>query len=453
MTIDRLSLAAASLALLAAGLCLPHPGLAQEMTSREVVQPLPTQEVQRLNRALVDLAKRPRDIDALVEAGTAALEVGDLDGAVGFFGRARELEPDDADVALGLARVYLRSGRASDALVQFARALSGGIAARELLTDQALAFDLVGDQPSAQAAYSRALQLNPEDHEARRRLAISHAIVGNRPGFEDALRPLLDSRDMGAFRARAFGLAIFGDQQRAAAIVEQVMPRDLAGRLVPYLAYMPRLTRPQQAAAANLGIFPRAAEIGRDDPRLARFTNESRADRRLEPAGEPLGRGGQTSPSGASPVVGPVASAPAAAATTRVEDAFADLGSGALPDARVSGNAVDIARIAVPREVLAKPATREPQKPLHPARVWVQLATGRDRGALGFDWRRISRNGGDLLARMKPYTTPWGEAHRLLAGPLDTRDKAQELVRALKAKGLDSFVYSSPEGEQIQPVA
>jgi len=54
-----------------------------------------------------------------------------------------------------------------------------------------------------------------------------------------------------AQRARAFGLAIMGDTDRAAAIVEQVMPRDMATRIVPYLAYMPRLTKPQQAAAVK----------------------------------------------------------------------------------------------------------------------------------------------------------------------------------------------------------
>ena len=99
-----------------------------------------------------------------------------------------------------------------------------------------------------------------------------------------------------------------------------------------------------------------------------------------------------------------------------------------------------------------KPKPKEPAKPVHPSRVWVQLATGKNVDALGFDWRRLSRSGGDLLAKLKPHTTPWGEAHRLLAGPIDSREKAQALVRELKAKGLDSFLYVSPEGEEIQPV-
>ena len=154
----------------------------------------------------------------------------------------------------------------------------------------------------------------------------------------------------------------------------------------------------------------------------------------------------------AAPAPAP-APAPEPAAPLRVADAFADLGDDPLPDARVSGDAVDLTRITIKREAPPPPPKpKEPPKPVYPSRIWVQLATGKNVSALGFDWRRLSRSGGDLLAKLKPYTTPWGEAHRLLAGPIDSRDKAQALVRELKAKGLDSFLYVSPEGEEIQPV-
>ena len=481
------SLSAPLLLASAATLFAAVPVAGQEVISREVVQPLPSEEVQRLNRALVALAKAPRDLDALVEAGTAAMGVDDLEAAVGFFGRAADIDPNNPRVALGLGAVYLRSGRPGEAIPQFDRARAAGVPAREVLPDQALAFDLVGEQAAAQAAYAEALTLDPGNDEARRRQAISFAITGNRARFEEALRPLLDKRDMAAFRTRAFGLAILGDQARAAAITEQVMPRDLSSRIVPYLAYMPRLTASQQAAAANLGIFPRAADIGRDDPRLARLATEGQADNRLAPAGEPLGRPAAPTPAPAparvavapapapapapspaqvqapapAPAVVQPAPAPASAPAPapeparplRVADAFADLGDDPLPDARVSGDAVDLTRITIKREAPPPPPKpKEPPKPVYPSRIWVQLATGKNASALGFDWRRLSRSGGDLLAKLKPHTTPWGEAHRLLAGPIDSRDKAQKLVRELKDKGLDSFLYVSPEGEEIQPV-
>ncbi|WP_233999735.1 SPOR domain-containing protein [Porphyrobacter sp. TH134] len=504
----------------------PGTARAQEVISREVVQQLPSGEVQRLNRALVALAQTPRDRDALIEAGQAALGVDDLEAAIGFFGRAAEVDPGHSGAAQGLASVYLRAGRAGEALVQFDRALAAGVPEAAVASDRALTLDLVGEQPAAQAGYLRALQFSPADDEARRRLATSYAISGNRAGFEEALRPLLDKRDMAAQRTRAFGLAIMGDSERATAIVEQVMPRDLATRLVPYLGYMPRLTKPQQAAAANLGIFPRAADIGRDDPRLARFAAEERADNRLAPSGPPLGARALPAPAPtavavpaptttvyAEPVsasaigsvppparvatVAPVnvttaASAPGPVAASvpapllapaplpaplpapqplpapvpaplpqpplRVADAFADLGA-PLPDARVSGDAVDISRIAVKREappppvakpVAEKPKPKEPPKPVHPSRVWVQVATGRKIDALAFDWRRISKEGGKTLASLKPHTARWGQTNRLVVGPVASRDKAEAMVRELKAKGLDSFLWLSDEGEEVQ---
>lgn len=429
MMVSRLSFSAALLAVAAA---LPLQAVAAQQTiSQPVVQALPAPEVQRLNRALVALAKAPRDRDALIEAGQASLGVDDLEAAIGFFGRAAEIDPGSPAVTQGLGSVYLRAGRAGEALLQFERALAAGADERAVLTDKALTLDLVGEQPAAQTTYVRALELDPANDEARRRLAISYAISGNRARFEEALRPLLDRRDMAAQRARAFGLAIMGDSDRATAIVEQVMPRDLAMRLVPYLGYMPRLTKPQQAAAANLGIFPRAADIGRDDPRLARFAAEERADSRLAPSGPPLDARPAPTPVPApqpapepvrvatvTPVAVTAAAVPApvpspapeptfAPATAppappmRVADAFADLLAAPLPDAKVSGDAVDISRIAVKRELPAPPPEKakpkEPPKPVHPSRVWVQVATGKNVKALGFDWRRISKEGARRL--------------------------------------------------------
>lgn len=453
---------------LAAALLPAGVARAQDSVSQPVVQALPSPEVQRLNRALVALAKAPRDRDALVEAGQAALGVDDLEAAIGFFGRAAEVDPGSAAVAQGLGSVYLRAGRAGEALVQFDRALAAGADERTVLPDRALTLDLVGEHPAAQTSYTRALELDPANDEARRRLAISFAISGNRARFEDTLRPLLDRRDMAAQRARAFGLAILGDSDRASAIVEQVMPRDLATRLVPYLGYMPRLTKPQQAAAANLGIFPRAADIGRDDPRLARFAAEERADSRLAPAGAPLGSRPAPTPTPASTTLRPAPARPApapAAPALRVADAFADLGA-PLPDAKVSGDAVDLARIEVKRETAPQPAPKpeakpeakpkpkpkEPPKPVHPSRVWVQVATGKKIDALAFDWKRISKDGGKAMAPYKPHTARWGATNRLVIGPVANRDKAEALVRELKKKGLDVFLWLSDEGQAVQPL-
>ena len=295
----------------------PASVAAQSTTSRPVVQPLPSSDVRDLRESLRVLARNPRDLNALIDAGYASLKVQDFDAAIGFFGRAEEISPDNARVKMGKASVYLNSGRPIEALQLISEAESAGASPRNILSDRALAYDLVGDQLRAQAYYREALREAPGDKEIIRRMALSQAIAGNESAFEATLRPLINERDFAAFRSQAFGLAILGKNDDAKAVTEAVMPSDLASRITPYLGYMPRLTKAQQAAAANLGIFPRAADIGREDPRIARYSTDGTAvaastalargaDSRLEPSGQPLGRTASATPPVQSvPVVQP----------------------------------------------------------------------------------------------------------------------------------------------------
>ncbi|MFZ9394986.1 MAG: SPOR domain-containing protein [Erythrobacter sp.] len=467
------------------------PAVAQDAdraaTSREVVQSLPTPEVERLRGALQRLARSPDSVDALVEAGEASLGVADLEAALGFFGRALELSPQNAGAKLGMASVYLRSRRPLDALTMYAEAEQAGAATDAFLADLGLVQDLVGKNDLAQQSYRTLLATKPDD-ETRRRLAVSLAISGDRPGFEAALRPLLEQRDMAAYRARAFGLAILGDTRQAAALANQLMPPDLASRLTPYLDYMPRLTKAQQAAAANLGIFPRAAEIGRDDPAIARLASSAdrsaaRAGDRLAPRGTSLSergpsrsertnpdRGGssrlaevsrsqqQARPSAELQPVSPPAAVsasappPATAPASRqpsVSDAFGELAGPVVAPRVAAAGAVDITAIKPAREVREPPKPAKPAPPPHPSRHWVQLATGKDREALKFDWRRMARKAPDLLGKRAPHVTRWGEANRLLAGPFPSPEAAREMVKSLRSQGFDSFTYTSPAGEEV----
>lgn len=291
----RLSLLRCSAATLLAGLPLLAGGAPAAAQDYAVVQAVPPPAAGELNQALRRLARSPADFDALIAAGRASLALDDIDAAIGFFGRADAVRPGDARVKAGLASANLKQDRPIEALQLFDQAQAAGAAPVALAADRGLAYDLVGDNASAQVQYRLALAQGPNP-EITRRLGLSQAIAGDRKSFEATLLPLLQRRDFAAYRVRAFGLAILGDEQEAVSIAEAVMPRDLASKITPYLGYMPRLTRAQQAAAANLGAFPRAAQIGRDDPRFAQYSGRSvtpaaqrTGDVRLAPAGQPLG--------------------------------------------------------------------------------------------------------------------------------------------------------------------
>lgn len=273
-----------------AGAVLPAaPAAAQGM-----VQAVPARESAQLSAAMRRLAQRPTDLDALVSAGNAALALRDAGAAAGFFTRAAAVAPGDARVLVGQARVALEQRRPVAALQAFAQAEQAGARPLDMAADRALAYDLVGDNAAAQALY-RSIMTSGDSAEVRRRLALSLAIAGNRAEFEKTLYPLLRDEDRSAFRTRAFGLAILGSTDDAVEIADAMMPTDLALRMAPYLRYMPRLTKAQQAAAGNLGAFPAATEIGRDSADVASYTAAgariaARADASLTPTGAALGR-------------------------------------------------------------------------------------------------------------------------------------------------------------------
>ena len=644
-----------------------------EPVSRAVVQPLPTQQSYQLNSALTRLAANPRDISALLDAGNAALSLGDTDAALGFFGRADQLSPGDPRVKAALASALVKNEDPFAAIPLFEAAERAGARDGTLAGDRGLAYDLVGDNLSAQRYYRQALAAAPSD-EVTRRLALSQAIAGDRKGSEATLSAQLRRNDPGAWRTRAFTLAILGDTEEAVKIANGTMPRDLSEAMIPYLRYMGRLTPAQQAAAANFGHFPRAAQIGRDDPRVARYaalnprraaipvaavavkseasgkkskSDSDRTERRRErvrerdreqpvkalaqapaqpaarrvavavlpppaPAFTPkptpaprtlpqvrvaaatpapsvvsqpdvarAGMGQTTAPAptpapapafaslavkpaiappptstpapastnvatdnapltlppaaaasgGAQPVAAPLASsnldlarraqlgtidpapapsvapgpapasapanpAPAAAGPPAPEPrrdlaaAFSDFQPPAEEE-RVAV-AVDISKLPMrakrtdPAEergpipdaptgtrriVAADPAAStatkkgvdgkgaktakvaKPVVPSHPSRIWVQIGVGRDKGALGFDWRKLGKAQADLFKGRKAWTTPWGQTNRLLAGPFETQAAAQAFLKEVRKKAADAFVWTSPAGQAVDALA
>ncbi|MCX7864932.1 MAG: tetratricopeptide repeat protein [Novosphingobium sp.] len=265
------------------------------LAAQPVVQPLPDPEAKRLNAALTRLARDPRDVAALIEAGEAAMALGDHEAASGFFRRANDTRPGNPCALSGLATALVMSGDPYAAIPIFTEAEKAGADLRAIAADRGLAYDLVGANAVAQEHYRKALA-NDADGEVRRRLALSLAISGDAAGADEMLLPLLRKQDKPAWRTRTFVLAITGRTREALDVTNTLLPAELAQQIGPYLRYMPQLTPAQQAAAANLGRFPRASEIGRDDPRIGAYASLATprpklaaVDAALVPKGDALG--------------------------------------------------------------------------------------------------------------------------------------------------------------------
>ncbi|OYX96748.1 MAG: hypothetical protein B7Y74_00230, partial [Novosphingobium sp. 35-62-5] len=261
--------------------------------SRPVVQSTAPSPSSELNAALARLATDPRNVSALSDAAEAALKLGDSDAAIGFLTRADEVQPGNARTKSLLGKAHLAAERPVEAIRAFDEAERAGGDTFAMAAERALAYDLVGDNGRAQRWYQVALSRGPND-EITRRFAMSLAISGDRRGAETLLAPLIEKQDRAAWRTRTFAMAVTDGADEAVAIAYASMPQDLASGIAPYLRFMPRLTPSQQAAAANFGRFPRAADMGRDDPRVVQYAAlNPRAPRVAEagliPAGAPLG--------------------------------------------------------------------------------------------------------------------------------------------------------------------
>jgi Flp pilus assembly protein TadD len=206
----------------------------------------------RLAMNLRLLSQNPRDVNALTQAGISALAVGDPNAAVGFLARAEALSPSSGRVKAALGSALVMLERPYEAMRFFNEAVAFGVPERDLWKDRGLAFDLSGDPKRAQRDYELALR-NGQDAEVTKRLALSFGASGDREQALRLLEPLVRRNDQGAWRARAFVLAMSGDIKGAERIVEQVMP---SGSLSPFLRRLPSLSAADRSRAVNFGTMP-----------------------------------------------------------------------------------------------------------------------------------------------------------------------------------------------------
>ena len=229
------------------------PSAIAQTDQADLVRPLGAAD---LNSNLARLASNPRDVDALIGAGEAALALDDPHGAAGFFARADAIASGNGRIKAGLARVMLKLQNPTEAVRLFDQAQRLGFPEASILTERGLARDLTGDQAGAQRDYQAALARSPDNAELRRRYAASLGISGQVDAAEKMLEPLLYKSDRAAWRYRAFIYAMNNRQADAQKVAEQAMPAQLAAAITPYMQKMPYLTAQQKAAAVHFGQFP-----------------------------------------------------------------------------------------------------------------------------------------------------------------------------------------------------
>jgi putative thioredoxin len=172
-----------------------------------------TQTIEQILRQLpitADGAEPAEDLEPLIDMGEGVLEEGDVERALSIFSQILEMAPEEPRAAAGLARALILAGQPEEAEAVLAGlppekakdpAVARARAAIALAREAQPVDDLAGVRAEVAA--------DPDDHDARYRLAGGLMAMGDRDGAADMLLESI-ARDRswndGAARARLLTL-------------------------------------------------------------------------------------------------------------------------------------------------------------------------------------------------------------------------------------------------------
>jgi Flp pilus assembly protein TadD len=410
--------------LLAAGLAM---GTIPSAASSQAIPVYAESAADALARNVKILADSPRDFDALVAAGKAALRLGDTQAAAGFFGRAEEVHPQSPLPKAGKGAALVATGDPNGALVYFAMAQQLGASVISFGTDRGLAYDLLGNQVAAQADYRAALH-GPDREEAMRRLALSLAISGNKTLAIETIQPLLQRRDTAAQRTRALVLALGGDLAGAKLAVDFTMPGG-SQSMAPFLHRLPSLSTTQKAAAVHLGIFPEGhAAMAYAPPGGDRLASVEQALRQP-----------QTPPAPSARTTRPAAPPPAQS----VQQQPQRVQTASVPQRRIEQSVSRDNDLVQTRRIPGDPSGR---------RIWLQLATGSSSELPG-EFDRIRSRQPTLFNGINPYVAEEGARPRLVIGPFHSEEDARLFADALSSVRISARRWVSQPGQVVRELS
>ena len=382
-----------------------------------------------LARNMKVLASSPNSFDALVGAGRASLALGDGQSAAGFFGRAEEVWPASPLAQAGMGAALALEGDGNGALQYFARATQRGATQAMIGADRGLAYDLVGRHAQAQADYRAALSGRDGD-EARRRLALSLAISGNKAEALSLLSPLMARGDAAGARTRAFVLALSGDANGAKSAIETAMPGS-SSNMAYFFRKLPALRSDQKVAAVNLGIFPHAL-----DTQVA--SASSRPPVTMD-AVKIIHRNPTLAPQDEDRI-------------GSIEQwlAQATQGNASPPPAATRPVGQQVASVSLPA-IASRRQVRSDAASIYTSRkLWIQLASGPNASELPGQFNRMKSRNGELFEGISGYVFEEPGRARLLIGPFRNNEEANIFADDLASVRIDAFTWASKPGQSIR---
>jgi Flp pilus assembly protein TadD len=389
-----------------------------------------------LARYVRALAQDPKDFDSLIGAGRAALELGDTQAAAGFFARADAVDPRSPLPQAGMGAVSVANGDPKAAMPYFTRAQQLGATQTILGCDRGLAYDLLGQQAKAQTDYRAALSGADRD-KARRRLALSLAISGDKAGALAMLAPLSAKGDSAVPRIRAFILALTGDTHGAMTLIDAALPQGAAS-VAPFVQRLASLAPGQKAAAVDLGMFPDSnggvayAAAPAPAPSTARTAAPSTVKMAQTVSTDRL--------SGIDALLRTPAPAPAA------QPVWQQPPLDAQPPARPQ----PVQAAYVPK---VKAATAQRVAAVMQPKIWLELSSGRDADALSDRFSLLKARNPSLFKGIPGYVAQSGNRTMLVVGPFRGNSDAEFFAADLQDIGIGASRWTNSSSDRIVPIA
>jgi hypothetical protein len=103
------------------------------------------------------------------------------------------------------------------------------------------------------------------------------------------------------------------------------------------------------------------------------------------------------------------------------------------------------------KALAAKEAAEKKAAKAEPARYWVQVAGGKNKGDLDRAWSDVQKKASALKGKAA-FTTPLKATNRVVTGPYKTEAEARAMVNTLAKQGVSAFTFASEAGQKMTKI-
>ena len=267
--------------------------------------------------------------------------------------------------------------------------------------------------------------------EARRRLALSLAISGQKSEALSLLSPLMARGDAAGARTRAFVLALTGDANGAKSAIDAAMPGS-SSNMAYFFRKLPALRSDQKAAAVNLGIFPHSLDTQVATRSPVTITPVKIIQRNPSPTQPDEDRIGSIE-QWLSQATHANSAAPA---------------SEPAPEAAPQAAPQQMASVSLP--AIATQRARSDAVAGGSRKLWIQLASGPNANELPDQFDRMRKRNRDLFEGINGYVAEEPGRARLLIGPFRNNEEANIFADDLASVRIEAFTWASKPGQPIR---